>query len=297
MKIFISGGSGFVGTALCRLLTAQGHTLRLLAHRHQGKSGEGTVEYVAGDLTSPLGLESALVGCDAVINLVGIIREIPGRGITFDALHRQATENLVGGAVKCGIRRYLQMSALGTRANAVSAYHRTKWQAEQLVRNSPLDWTIFQPSLIFGPGDSFINMLAAQLRYAPVMPVIGSGAYRLQPVHVDDVARCFTLALEMPVTVRQTYELCGAERLSYSALLDLISAALGRSSLRKPRIPVGLMKMVIPLMQSIPQFPITMDQLQMLLEESIGSSDWQQVFGFAARDLATSMGEYVGKCV
>ncbi len=295
MNIFISGGSGFVGSRLCRLLTERGHTLRLLVHRRQGEGGGGNIECVTGDVADRESVESAMVGCDAVINLVGIIREFPGRGVTFDTLHRRATENLVGAAVTCGIDRYLQMSALGTRPDAVSRYHRTKWQAEQVVRNSTLGWTIFRPSLIFGPGDGFINMLAAQLRVTPAMPVIGSGTYRLQPVHVDDVARCFALSLEMPETVRQTYELCGAVRLSYEELLDVISAALGRTATRKPHIPLGLMKMVIPFMQKIPQFPITMDQLQMLLEESIGSSDWQQLFGFTARDLVSGIREYVGK--
>ena len=295
MKIFISGGSGFVGSALCRILAGRGHTLRVLVHHRQADMVGDAIEYVTGDVTDRKSVESGMIGCDAVINLVGIIREFPGRGVTFDRLHRQATENMVGAATTGGISRYIQMSALGTRPDAVSEYHRSKWQAEQVVRNSSLEWTIFRPSLIFGPGDGFVTMLAAQLRVAPAMPVIGSGTYRLQPVHVDDVARCFALSLEMAETVRQTYELCGAVRLSYEELLNIISAALGRSAPRKPHIPLGLMKMVIPLMQKIPQFPITMDQLQMLLEESIGSSDWQQVFGFAARDLVEGIREYVGK--
>jgi len=293
MRIFIAGGTGFVGGHLVRALLASGHSVRILVHGHSTNSGE--VEQVTGDVTRLETFEQSLSGCDAVINLVGIIREFPARGITFERLHVQATANLLAAANGNSLRRYLQMSALGSRPAAVSGYHQTKWRAEELVRGSGLDWTIFRPSLIFGPHDAFINMLAAQLRLAPIMPVIGSGSYRLQPIHADDVARCFTCALEMPGTIGQAYELCGADRLSYEALLDMIAASLGRSRPFKPHLPLGLMKLIIPYLQKIPQFPITMDQLQMLLEENIGESEWQKVFGFEPRGLREGIDEYLRK--
>ncbi len=293
MKIFVAGGTGFVGEHLVRELLGSGHSVRLLVHS-RGTSG-GEVEQVTGDITRPETFESSVRGCDAVINLVGIIRESPSRGATFEKLHVQATASLLKVASTAGIRRYLQMSALGTRPDAVSAYHRTKWRAEEQVRESGLEWTIFRPSLIFGPHDAFVNMLAAQLRHAPVMPVIGSGSYRVQPIHADDVARCFVRALALPETIGQTYELCGKDRLSYESLLDMIAAALGRSRPFKPHLPLGLMKLVIPVMQNIPLFPITMDQLQMLLEESIGSSDWQKVFGFEPLGIREGIAEYLHK--
>ncbi|MDD2851522.1 MAG: complex I NDUFA9 subunit family protein [Desulfuromonadaceae bacterium] len=293
MRIFVAGGTGFVGEYLVRELLANGHSIRLLVH---GRSiiTEG-VERIPGDVTSRKSFAPALEGCDAVINLVGIIREFPLRGITFARLHQQATANLLTAAADNGVRRYLQMSALGTRPGAVSAYHRTKWQAEQAVRDCSREWTIFRPSLIFGPHDSFINMLARQMRLAQVMPVIGSGSYRLQPIHADDVARCFARALILPETVGQTYELCGADRLSYEELLDLIAAALGRPKPWKPHLPLELMKLAIPLLQNIPQFPITRDQLQMLLEENIGGDEWQKVFGFTPRGVREGIAEYLSK--
>jgi uncharacterized protein YbjT (DUF2867 family) len=294
MKIFISGGTGFVGEHVCRALRERGHELRLLVHSRGGVAESG-IELIEGDVTRMASFAAGVNGCDAVINLVGVIREFPDRGITFERLHVQATECMLGATRNAGISRYLQMSALGTRAAAVSAYHQTKWRAEELVRASGLEWTVFRPSLIFGPRDSFINMLAAQLRLAPVMPVIGSGSYRLQPIHADDVARCFALALTLPETIGQTYELCGNDRLSYEELLDMIAAALGRSRTFKPHFPLELMKLVIPFMQKIPQFPITMDQLQMLLEENICGGEWQQVFGFVPRGLREGIAEYLGK--
>ena len=294
MKIFISGGTGFVGEHVCRALRQRGHELRLLVHRRLGAAESG-IELIEGDVTRLESFAAGVNGSDAVINLVGIIREFPDRGITFERLHVQATANLLEAARKAGISRYLQMSALGTRPAAVSAYHRTKWRAEELVRVSGLEWTVFRPSLIFGPRDAFINMLAAQMRIAPVMPVIGSGSYRLQPIHADDVARCFAHAVTRPETIGQTYELCGNDRLSYEELLDMIAVAIGRSRPFKPHFPLGLMKLIIPFMQKIPQFPITMDQLQMLLEENICGGEWQQMFGFKPRGLQDGIAEYLRK--
>jgi NADH dehydrogenase len=294
MKIFISGGTGFVGQHVCRELRRNGHELRLLVHHRRGPAEDG-ITFIEGDISRPDSFADGVSGCDAVINLVGIIREFPGKGATFEKMHVQATAAMVEATGKAGISRYLQMSALGTRESAVSAYHRSKWRAEQLVRESGLKWTIFRPSLIFGPHDAFINMLAAQLRLVPVMPVIGSGSYRLQPIHGDDVARCFARALEMPETIGQCYELCGKDRVSYDGLLDMIAATMGLPSPWKPHAPLALMKMVIPVMQNIPQFPITMDQLQMLLEESICDGEWQKTFRFEPRGLQDGMDEYLRK--
>ena len=291
MKIFIAGGTGFVVGHVIRELFDRGHQLRLLVHR-RGADSEG-VEQVEGDVTRPESFEQGLDGCGAVVNLVGIIREFPAKGVTFERLHVQAAANLVVAAERAGIRRFVQMSALGTRPNAVSRYHKTKFRAEELVRNSGLEWTILRPSLIFGPQDAFVTMLARQLRLSPAMPVIGSGAYRLQPIHVGDVARCFALALEMPATIGQCYELCSNDRLTYVDMLDAIAAAMGRSAPLKPRLPLGMMKLVIPVMQGIPQFPITMDQLQMLVEENICDGRWKQTFGFEPKGFREGIGEYL----
>jgi NADH dehydrogenase len=282
-----------VGGHLTAELLRRGHVLRILAHR-RSQDSRGGIEQIEGDVAEPKTFAPALEGCDAAINLVGIIREFPSRGITFERLHVQATANVLAACRQAGVRRYLQMSALGTRPDACSRYHITKFRAEELVRSSGLDFTILRPSLIFGPKDAFINMLAGQLRLAPFMPVIGSGAYRLQPIHADDVARCFALALEMAETIGGCYELCGRERLSYVELLDAVARAMGRPVPFKPRLPLGLMKAIIPVMQHLPQFPITMDQLQMLIEENICDGCWQQVFRFEPRDFREGIGEYLG---
>ena len=293
MKIFIAGATGFVGGHLTDELIQRGHELLLLTHARRLTTEKG-FSYVTGDVTDPDCYVAAMKGCDAVINLVGIIREFAGRGITFERLHPDAATAMTGAARKAGVLRFLQMSALGTRVDAVSDYHRTKWRAEEIVRDSGLAWTIFRPSLIFGPKDAFVNMLARQLRFMPVLPVMGDGSYRLQPIHGNDVARCFCEALEKPETAGQTYTLCGPDRLTYLELLDAIADAMGRPHPLKPQLPLGLMKPLIRLLQNFRLFPITLDQLQMLLEESICDGSWQQTFNTPAVRFRDGIRAYLG---
>ena len=294
MKIFIAGGTGFVGGHLTGELRRRGHELVLLSHVRRDPSGPG-ISYVAGDVTDPAGYVAALKGCDAAINLVGIIREFPAKGVTFKRLHVEATASMISAARQGGVSRYLQMSALGTRAGAVSDYHRTKWRAEELVRGSGLDWTIFRPSLIFGPRDSFVNMLAGNLRLAPVMPTMGDGNYRLQPIHGADVARCFADALERPETAGQTYDLCGPDRMTYRELLDVITEEMGKRHPLKPGLPLFIMKPVIGALQGISAFPITLDQLQMLLEENICDGRWRETFRFEPTRFRDGIREYLAR--
>lgn len=279
MRIFLAGATGFVGSHVRCALLENGHELRILSHRRTA-SPEPGIEVVTGDATRPETFAGALDGCDAALNLVGIIREFPRRGITFERLHVTATENLLSAAQHAGVRRFIQMSALGSRDGAVSRYHQTKFRAEQLVRASGLDWTIFRPSVIFGPKDDFINKLAGFVRNFPLVPVIGNGRYRLQPIDGNDVARSFAMALNMPETIGQTYELCGRDRFTYRELLGAVARSLGRHSVRTVTIPVSFMKLVTPFLQRFSFFPITMDQITMLLEESICDGCWRETFRF-----------------
>ena len=292
MRVFVAGGTGFVGGHLCRELLAQGHSVRLLVHR-QKESASSQFEQIEGDVTDPDSFSAAVEGCDAVINLVGIIREFPGRGVTFEKLHVEATRSMLAAASRAGIRRYLQMSALGTRPDAVSQYHRTKWRAEELVRASGLDWTIFRPSIIFGRDDAFVTMLAGFIRNYPAVPVIGDGCYRIQPIAATDVARCFALSLVMQQTIGTAYELCGPDRFSYLEMLDVIGRVLGRASVPKLKNPLGLMKLVTPIMQRFPFFPITMDQILMLTEENICDGGWQATFTFEPQRFEPGIAAYL----
>lgn len=294
MRIFLAGGTGFVGGHVRCALLEQGHELRLLVHR-KSVCREPGVELAEGDVTRPETYAAAVKGCDAVINLVGIIREFPAQGIIFERLHGEATRALLGAARKAGARRFIQMSALGTRPAAVSRYHQTKYRAEEEVRESGLNWTIFRPSVIFGPKDDFINRLAGLIRKLPAVPIIGDGSYRLQPIHAGDVARCFASALEMPETVGKTFELCGMDRLTYLGLLETIARVLGRRKVRTVRIPLRFMELITPHLQRFSFFPITMDQIRMLLEESVCDGCWRETFRFEPVGLEEGIRAYLGR--
>ena len=298
MRVFITGGTGFVGSTVVRQLLAAGHTVRCLIRDGSEDKlpiREG-IEIHSGDALDPAALEKGVAGCQAIIHLVGIIREFPSRGITFERLHHVATANMVAAATAAGVKRYLQMSANGTRKDAPSPYHRSKWAAEQAVRNSTLDWTIFRPSLIFGRGDGFITMLAEMVRKLPVVPVLGNGHYRMSPVAVEDVAAGFVGALERPETIGQTYHCCGPADYSYDEILDLVGKALGRSKVAKLHQPLLLMKPVIALFESLPRFPITSNQLAMLLEGNVcDPAPWAKDLAIRPLPFAEGIGRFLAR--
>jgi NADH dehydrogenase len=213
--------------------------------------------------------------------------------VTFEKLHLEATKNIVTAAGNAGIKRYIHMSALGTRPGAISAYHRSKFRSEELVRASGLDWTIFRPSIIFGPGDEFVNRLAGFIRSLPAVPVIGDGSYRLQPIAGGDVARCFAMALEMPETIGKAYELCGPDRFTYNDILDTIGLVLGKPNVMKLPNPLAIMKVVVPIFQGFSFFPVTMDQILMLVEENICDGKWRETFRFEPQRFADGIARYL----
>jgi len=295
MKIFVTGGTGFVGSEVLRQLLAAGHGVRALVR--PGSEGKlavrDGVEIHPGDATEAATLAGALAGCDAIVNLVGIIREFPAKGITFERLHVGVAGNLLAAARDQGVTRYLHMSANGTGPTATTGYHRTKWQAEEVVRASGLDWTIFRPSLVFGKGGEFVTMLADLIRKLPLVPVLGDGQYRLQPVAVSQVAESFVRALTMAETVGQTYHLGGGESYSYDEILDLTGQAIGRGKVAKAHQPLFMVKPMVRLMEHSAHFPITTDQLEMLLQGNVcDTTAWSAAFGIKP----VSYGEGIDAC-
>lgn len=291
-RIFVTGGTGFVGRNVVRALLAHGFLVRCLVR--PGSEGQlkgfESIDRVPGDALRPEGLAACAEGCSAIVHLVGIIRERRARGITFERLHVQATANMLAVAKEAGVKRYLQMSALGTRAGARSRYHQSKWRAEAAVRESGIDWTIFRPSIIFGPGDDFVSVLARMIRRLPVVPVLGDGLYRLQPIGVDQVADGFARALRLQPSVGQTYEVGGPVAYAFVELLDAIGAALGRQRVRKMRVPLGPVKLATRMLQWLPLFPLTMDQIAMLEEENVADpARFFADFGLTPQPLADGL--------
>ena len=271
-RIFVTGATGFVGRVVVGALRAHGYGVRCLVRRGSELDLRGmeAIERVEGDVLSPAALERDMAGCDTVVHLVGIIREERATLSTFERIHTLGTINVLEAAATTGVRRYLHMSALGTRPGARARYHQSKWAAEEAVRASPVPWTIFRPSIIYGPGDQFINLFAGLIRHYPVVPVIGSGLQRLQPVPVEQVAEGFARAVDLAASVKQTYAVVGPDAVTLVQLLDLIGAALGRTRVRKVHVPVRLMRPAARVLHRLPGFPITPDQLSMLEEDNVG---------------------------
>lgn len=266
MEVFVTGSTGFVGRQVVQELLAKGHTVRCLV-RSGAKPQASTfshLQWVSGDVTQPAGLAAAMTGCQAVVHLVGIIREFPAKGITFQRLHLQATANVVAAAQQAGVSRFLHMSALEAQSAPVAAYHQTKLQAEAVVQNSRLAYTIFRPSIIYGPDDAFINLLKRQMEGFGVVPIIGDGRYQVQPIPVWQVAQAFASALDRPQTVHQSYDVGGPEPVSFNELIDTLAQVLGRR-VWKLHLPVGPVRLAAQLFQNFTWFPLTVDQLTMLL--------------------------------
>lgn len=272
MNIGFAGGTGFVGSRMIRRFVNSGHTVTCLVRIGEAAHGLGMpggtgVTLIEGDLADVESLKRAFSGCNLVVNLVGIIREVSGS--TFESVHVEGTSNLVHAARESGAERFIQMSSLGARPDAKSRYHQTKWRAEEIVRESGLPWTIFRPSIIFGRGDGFTTTLQNLITRAPLIPVIGSGANLIQPISIEDVKSCFVAAATEDNHLSQTYELGGPEQLRFEDILRTMARQMGSY---KPRVhlPVWLMAPLARLLSRInPRFPLTPDQIILLREDNI----------------------------
>lgn len=246
--IFITGGTGFVGGEIIRELLALGYRVRVLA-RHPECAADlkknSHIEVVQGDALKPETLPAAMAGVKAVIHLIGIIAETSQ--VTFEQAHAEATRNVLAAAHQAGVTRYIQMSAAGTRIGARSRYHITKWKAEELVRQSGMDWTIFRPSLIYGydERDRLLNLLRRAISWPfdfiqlYTFPVLNGGRALIQPVSVREVAHCFAHAISSEAAIGRTYELVGPIAFSWREMVIKVARALGKSLLPK-KTPLAL---------------------------------------------------------
>jgi NADH dehydrogenase len=287
MRVAITGATGYVGLGIVQKLLRRDHEVRALVRRPEraGALRDFGVQLVAGTLADSAALRSLVEEVDAVVHLVGIIVE-KGRQ-SFESVHVAGTGAVVEAARQAGVSLMLHMSALGARGDAdATAYHRTKWQAEEVVRASGQPHAIFRPSLVAGPGNPPLQMMRDMIRFSPVVPVIGDGRYEMQPIWLGDVAEAFALALERP-DLRGSFDLGGPERLNYHRMLDHLESALGVRRRRIP-VPVGVARFAAAAGAIMPNLaPITSDQLQMLLEGSTTTDNAIALrFGISARTFA-----------
>lgn len=265
MRVLVTGGTGFVGPRVVHALRARGHEVRaLVRHPRRARTLQAWgCEVVHGDVTDRASLERAAAGEEAVVHLVSIIR---GRPEDFERVMSRATADLVAVAQAAGVRRFVLMSALGTgeRTKGLTPYFRAKWEMEQAVTAAALEPVIFRPSFIFGRDGGVLPMLVRQVRWSPLVPVIGDGTGRLQPIWVDDVAAFFAQGVERQEAAGRTFELGGPEAVTWNELYARIMRALGARR-ATVHLPVGLVRAVAAAAERLPFAPITRDQLTMLV--------------------------------
>jgi NADH dehydrogenase len=304
MKIAVIGGTGFVGSYIVDAFLDAGHELRVLtrAGSEHKLGARPNCTAVPGTVASEDEVRACLTGTDAAIYLIGILRELPRQGITFDALQRRGAERTIAVAEELGLSRFLLMSANGVDA-AETPYQTTKLAAEERLKASSLQWTIFRPSVIFGPPRGrmeFCTQLKQELIDSPVpaplffsgLSFLDAGAFRLAPVHVEDVAAAFATALGRDDAVGQTYALCGPDSPSWKEILRALATASGKS---KPMLPAPtlVLEPVASLLGRFSWFPITRDQLRMLLAGNTCSDDGLARLGIAARPFDQSNLRYL----
>jgi uncharacterized protein YbjT (DUF2867 family) len=295
--VLVTGATGFVGSHVVPELLAGGFTVVALQH---ARAATGTAAAAGppagvvarpGDITRPETLAAALAGVDAVVHLVALVRDRTG-GHDLARVNLDGTRNLIAAMQAAGVRRLVHLGALGVADRPELHYAASKARAEAAVAASGLDWTILKPSVMFGPGDGFFNILAGLVRIPfPVVPVPGRGDSRFQPLHAADLAHCVRLSLERPATIGRSFELGGPRIWTYREIVAEVARALGRR-----RVLVG---MPVPLIRAVAgtcerlrlPFPVATDQLRQLVLDNVTAADAvRTAFGFEPRALEGGLG-------
>lgn len=275
MRVAIIGGTGFVGSYLVDALLEHGHQVSVLVRpgsEDKVRGGE-RVRRVAGDLDSTAALNELLSGQDAAIYNVGLLREFPRKGVTFEASQYQGVVDTVAAAEAQNVSRLLLMSAIGVKEDG-TRYQSTKRRAEKHALASGLDVTVLRPSVIFGDPRGTMEFATQLYRdmIRPPLPAVAFPGVRMSPVAVTDVADAFGAALGDPATIGGTIELAGPEVLEWGEMVRRIAAAAGRKKIVLP-MPIWVMRVGATLFDWLPFYPVTRDQLTMLEEGNTGTPE------------------------
>jgi NADH dehydrogenase len=296
-SICILGGTGFVGGHLAARLIRAGHAVRILTRnrdRHRQLTVLPGLELQQCEIYDANALAERFRGCDAVINLVGILNESGRSGAGFRRAHVELTRTAVAACHTARISRFLQMSALGASLEGPSHYLRSKAEAERFLRTeSALHWTIFQPSVICGAGDSFMNRFAGLLRVLPLLPLARADA-RFSPVCVDDVVDAFYHALADDKTIGETYQLCGPE---VYTLRELVLFARDTLGLRRPvfGLPDFLGWLQALVLEFIPGKPLSTDNFRSLTVDNVCTNNGFARLGIVPGSLRAAVPLYLGE--
>ena len=219
-------------------------------------------ELAEGDVTDAASLEQAVAGCAAVVHLVAII---VGKPADFERVMSQGTRDLVQAASVGGVSRFVLMSALGVseQTRELVPYYRAKWDMEQTVLGSGLEHVVFRPSFVFGRDGGVLPTFIRQVRWSPVTPIVGPGTARLQPIWVEDVGSFFAAAVDEPTAANRTFELGGADAVTWNELYQRIRRVLGKRR-ATAHLPFSLVRAAAAVAEQLPKAPVTRDQLTML---------------------------------
>lgn len=283
MRIAITGGTGFVGSHITRRLLAAGHEVVQVARGKRPHAKREGVTFAGADVVGGKGLDEALAGCDAVVNLVAVIKEKGSQ--TFDSVNRQGTEKVAQAAKRAGVRHLVQLSAIGADPDPDFPYLASKWAGEQAVKMSGVPFSIIRSSLIFGHGDEFFTKLRRLLRLTPfVLPIAGSGRAQFQPIAVEDVAECVLRVLERGPR-RGVTEIGGPDHLSYEEMLGVIADHFTHW----PRVTVRVPVMALGVASHVPNPFVTPSQVKMLKKNNITrQTAVRDTFGFEPQSFAGS---------
>jgi len=269
MRVLVTGGSGVVGLSVVRQLVEGGHTVRLLS-RHADEDVRqfpAGVEARNGDVSDRGSITGSACGCDAVLHVAGIVREIPP-AVTFKKVNVDGTANMLAEAWASGVKRFVYVSSLGAD-RGTSAYHQSKREAEILVEAFAGNWTILRPGNVYGPGDEVLSRLLKMVRSLPAIPVIDDGEQPFQPIWHEDLSRAIVTVVERNDLQTQTLELAGAETTSMNDVIDRLSVIVDRSPLKVP-VPGFLAMFGVGAASKIGiQLPADENQLTMLKEENL----------------------------
>jgi uncharacterized protein YbjT (DUF2867 family) len=299
-RILVTGAAGFVGSHVVPALGEAGNDVvglvrrqddgaRLFARVAPGQRARVTVR--TGDVTQRDTLAGALDGIDAVVHLAAIPRDWDG-GATLRLVNTEGTRNMVVAARDAGVRRFVHLGALGVADEPDLHYSSSKARATMIVRDSGLEWTVLNPSVLYGPRDGFFNILAGLVRMSPgITPLTGGGDARFQPMAIGDLARIVVASLADAGTIEREYPLGGPRHWTYRELVEEVCRALGVRRLLVP-VPVPLIRLVAGVAEAVRlPFPASSDQLRQLRLDNIGPLDGvRSGFGFDPQPMEGNLG-------
>jgi uncharacterized protein YbjT (DUF2867 family) len=291
-RVLVLGGTGFVGRHIAANLVTAGHEVVVPTRsRERGKHLIllPTLDLVERDIHDRRQLSELIEAADTVINLVGILHET-GRE-TFARVHVDLARSVVDACRRAGGRRLVHMSALGAATDAPSRYLRSKGEAQALVEASKLDWTVFRPSVIFGRGDSFLNLFAKLVKWMPVVFLAAPQA-KFQPVHVGDVARCFAHSVDDDVTIGHRYDLCGPKVYTLRELVAWVAETTGHV---RPIVGLGptLSSLQARLLELLPVKLMTRDNLASMSVDNVCRGSFPAEFGIEPAAVEAIVPEYL----